>query len=279
MEESKSTLTQITKILGLTAIITGIFGVSYQKGMIIQMELGNLNGNYDVREIFNSAIFGYLDFFEKVSKIKILDLMSANWWISAFFVVIGFLLPFLYHNRNNIDEYRDKAKEHIRATLKKIIGSYIWSPLVLATFGVFVNFVAALISYSFLMLFGIALLPALLGYVVGTSKIDSVMDKPPCVAISEEASEQKYVRQCTQVKINGIKIRGDILLENNDAYFLHLNESFLYVRKDGTVCASSKFKLSEEIENKETFEFEHSQVDSLCNSDGALAEPINESSQ
>ena len=272
-EESKSTSTRIAKIFGLIAILSGIFGVSFQKGMIIKMELGNLNGNYDVREIFNSAVFGYIEFFEKLSQVKIIELMSANWWVSIAFLVVGFFVPILYKHRYNIDEYRENIKEKIKAVLEKIAGSYIWSPLVAGILGVFANFLMAFMSYSLLFLSGVLLLPALLGYIVGGSKIDSIMDKPPCVAISKESSEQKYIRQCTHLRINGIEIRGDILLENSDAYFIHLNESFLYIRKDGSVCASSKFKLSEDIENKEIFEFEKNQTDKLCKLDGSLEEP------
>lgn len=56
MSESKNgdVLGTATKIIGLFAIFSGIYGVSYQKGMIIGMGVGNINGNYDVREIFNS---------------------------------------------------------------------------------------------------------------------------------------------------------------------------------------------------------------------------------
>ena len=49
----RSTLTRIAKIIGLIAIVSSIFGVSYQKGMIIKMQMGNLSGNYDVREVIN----------------------------------------------------------------------------------------------------------------------------------------------------------------------------------------------------------------------------------
>jgi hypothetical protein len=41
----KSTLNRIVKVIELIAIISGIFVTSYQKGMIVKMQLGNLSGS------------------------------------------------------------------------------------------------------------------------------------------------------------------------------------------------------------------------------------------
>ena len=261
----KSILNRIAKIIGLIAIISGIFGVSYQKGMIVKMQLGNLNGNYDVREIINSAIFGYLELFDKVSKIHVFDLMSANWGISIVFLLIGLFVPFLYSKRHNLDGYRESTKQRVRDIIDRVASSYIWSPLVGAVIGFFANLVLSVFFYSMFMLTGVLLLPALLGYLLGASKIDSVMDKPPCTFVTDETLEKKFIRQCTHLKINGIIVKGDILLENSDAYFLHLNESFFYIKKDGKVCISSKFKLREEVKDVKKFEFQKDQSDRFCN--------------
>ena len=115
------------------------------------------------------------------------------------------------------------------------------------------------------MLTGLLLLPALIGYLLGGSKVDTVMDNPPCAHTTEESIEQKYIRQCTQLKMNGETVMGDILLETSDAYFLHLNKSFLYLKKDGNVCISSKFELTENIKDIKSFKFEKDQTDDLCN--------------
>lgn len=145
--------------------------------------------------------------------------------------------------------------------------------------GFFANLVLSLISYTVLMLTGLLLLPALIGYLLGGGKIDTIMDNPPCKAITEGISEHKYIRQCTQLKMNGETVMGDILLETNDAYFLHLNKSFLYIKKDGKVCISSKFEFTEEIKDIESFEFERDQTDHLCNEIEMTTNQPNETSQ
>ena len=265
VDSSKSTLTLIAKIIGIIAIISSIFGVSYQKGMIVRMQLGNLNGNYDVREVINSAIFGYLELYDKASEISFFYLVSANWEVSIAFLVIGLSIPYLYKRRHNLDEFRENTKLRVRTIVNKVADSYIWSPLVCATIGFFANLAISIISYSLLILSGILLLPALIGYILGANKVDTIMDNPPCNDITNEVLEKKYLRQCTQLKINGETITGNILLENNEAYFLHLNNSFLYLKKDGKICISSKFQLTEDIDDVEKFEFEKDKTDDLCN--------------
>ena len=191
-DNPKSTLTRIAKVIGLIAVVSSIFGVSYQKGMIIKMQLGNLSGNYDVREVINSAIFGYLEFFDKASKIQIIDFMSTNWGVSIAFLIIGFFVPFLYKRRHNLDELRESIKLRVRDIIDRIAGSYIWSPLAGAAIGLVANLALSIISYTAFMLTGLLLLPALIGYLLGGSKVDTVMDNPPCAHITEESIEQKY---------------------------------------------------------------------------------------
>ena len=58
-------LTKTFQVIGLIAIMSGLFGVGYQKGIIISMNIGNLSGSYEIREIFNSAVLGYLHVFKK----------------------------------------------------------------------------------------------------------------------------------------------------------------------------------------------------------------------
>lgn len=266
MDTRKSILTTIIKIIGLIAIVNTIFGVTFQKGMIIGMNFGNLSGNYDIREIFNSAAFGYLEIFNILSIQSIFELMSENWTISVLFLLFGLTIPFFYRQRHNWDENREKVKSRVKDTFDRVASSYIWSSLFGAILGIFVNFITAISYHLILLMLALLLLPAMLGYDLGMNKINSIMDNPPCVGPTDEMlNNMSHIRQCTHLRINGIEIKGDILLENNDAFFLHLMSSFLYYKKDGNVCISSKFKRSEDVENLEKFEFMKDQTDILCN--------------
>ena len=66
------------------------------------------------------------------------------------------------------------------------------------------------------------------------------------------------------LNINGKKIRGEITLETKDSYFVKLNESFLYITKDGKNCMYSKFVKRKDIDAENNFEFPDSQVDEIC---------------
>jgi hypothetical protein len=266
MDDTKNIFNHATKIIGLITILSGIFGVSYQKGMIIAMNLGNLNGNYDVREIFNSAVLGYLEIFSRISEQDFFDLMAFNWIIVIPFLWIGIIIPLLNRNRDNLEQYRKNIKHRSKDFLKNVLKSYFWSPLIGAITGFFVNFVVAALSYTLLVILSLSLLPALIGYIVGERKIQAIMETPPCQEINSGRLNQEYIRQCTHLNINGVEIRGDILLENSDAYFLHLDSSFLYVQKDGKVCASSKYVRTNSIQHPLTFRFKKDQTDSICNS-------------
>lgn len=76
--EKNKLLTTTTKVFAVITLVSGVYGVSYQKGMIMGMGMGNLNGNYDIREIFNSAVFGYIDLFSKAIEINVFDIALAN---------------------------------------------------------------------------------------------------------------------------------------------------------------------------------------------------------
>ena len=82
----------ITKLAAVSTIFTAIFGVGYQKGMILQMGIGNLNGSYELREIFNSAVLAYLFIFESVSNISIERLIQGALKSSIALIVLCFVI-------------------------------------------------------------------------------------------------------------------------------------------------------------------------------------------
>ena len=265
MDTPKSILTRIIKIIGIIAVVNSIIGVTFQKGMIMGMNFGNLSGNYDIREIFNSAAFSYFEFFNRLTIQSTFELMYEYLTIIVVFMLLGLAIPFFYRQRHNWDEKRENVKSYVKDIFNRVASSYIWSFLFGGFIGILVNFVTSLIYHLIPLMLALSLLPALLGYSLGVSKINSIMEKPTCQDSTVEMTNQSSIRNCTQLKINGTEILGNILLENSDAYFLHLNQTFLYIRKDGTVCASYKYPLPKDVKNSGEAGFNEDQIDSLCN--------------
>jgi len=263
-KENKFTLNQVIKVFGLITVISGVYGVSYQKGMIIEMGIGNLNGNYDIREIFNSAIFGYMDLYDKISKINILSFAISNWKLIIPFTVIGLIVPIIYNNRKYLIKSTVSIKNNFKSKLFRRMESYWLCTLLGTLIGAIINIVGVFLTVLVFSILGALLLPALLGYMSGAAKITSVKGTEVCKSISEEMLDNEYIRQCTQISIKGKTIMGEILLENSSGYFIHHNKSFLYLSKNKDVCIYSKYEESKSIKEVDKFNFDKSQLDEIC---------------
>ena len=286
-KKEAQTLNLILKITGLTTLFTGVFGLGFQKGMLLSMGLGNLNGNYELREIFNSAIFGGLHVFSLLNELIVVNVWSEFWkyilWGVGICIVIGVVGAFFANFKpENIEKLKSKCnwiviKIFNRETAKKILApswwSYLFYPIVLAlTYSV----VASVLFITRYLLLGVGaaiLLFSLLGYVVGESYVKTRYEVDPCVSITKEILKNEIVRQCTQVVINNKKIMGEILLENSAGYFLKRNDSFVFLKKDGQGCIYSKFVLTDElnVNNGNPYDFTKidKELDKFCSmSDG-----------
>lgn len=232
--------------------------------MIIGMGVGNLNGNYDVREIFNSAIFGYIDFLNKAIQVNIFSLALSNWKLVVPFALIGLLAPLISKNRERIKQYSAEYKDKLSGALKYIGGSY-WLSLIVGTLlGTVFNIISALFSFLIFFLLGVAILPALIGYLSGEANIRSIKGSPVCVGVTKSILKNKYTNQCTQITIKGKRVMGDVLLETGKGYFMHTDKSFLFLSKDKEICIYSKYEKSDVVSAAEDFEFEASQIDDIC---------------
>lgn len=266
MNQKSSLFNKVIKFFGLITVISGVYGVSYQKGMIMAMNLGNLSGNYDVREIFNTATLGYVDIFLKIIRIDVIDLLVKNLYLVVVFAFIGLCCAFGYKKRDNIDRYVSSSKAQFKAFLTKIVGSYWLSTLCGAIIGIVSNFISIFIAYIFLFFSVILILPALVGYLTGFDKIQSIMENPACGDATEEMYEKPFFRQCTQIQTKNNQIQGEILLENHEAYFVYQNDSFLYLKKDKVTCMSSKFLATNIVQDKDDLKFPDNESDKLCQS-------------
>lgn len=228
------------------------------------MGIGNLNGNYDIREIFNSAVFGYMHILENIKDTNTIDIISASWGLIIPFTIVGIFSPIIYNCRASLETLPSTVKEKTKNLFLYVSSSYIWSPIVGTLFGAIVNVVGSVLAIITFVLLGISILPALLGYLSGAAKIKSIKGNPTCGNLTEEMLKREYANQCTQIIINGKKIMGEVLLENSEGYFMHLNRSFLYLSKDGNICIYSKYEKTDTIKEIKDFEFKPSQIENIC---------------
>ncbi|MCW8999407.1 MAG: hypothetical protein OQK04_11915, partial [Kangiellaceae bacterium] len=103
-KENKETnyMTRTYQVFGLVAIVSGIFGVSYQKGLIMGMGLGNMAGNYEMREVFNSAILGYMYILSVLVELDFWKPLKDSVYLVWIFPVLAILgTYFIRKNKND----------------------------------------------------------------------------------------------------------------------------------------------------------------------------------
>ncbi|MDI4669402.1 hypothetical protein MKZ42_09050 [Pseudoalteromonas shioyasakiensis] len=263
-KNEKFTIEWFAKLIGLIAIVAGIFGVSFQKGMIMSMNLGNLSGNYEIREVFNSAILGFFFALSRFTDMDFWQLLPKTLWIAIVFLVLGLLACYLFKNEKAVKEKLNRIDFSPTSIRYRILKSYWFSSIAGGVFGIIITFIGAAAWYLVFTAIAVLLLPSVMGYLLGAAYIDRKMDNPPCRVLTEKMMEQKLIRQCTQVTIKGKKIMGEIVLENKDAYFIQQNSSFLYITKNGNNCVYSIHSKTKDIENREKFSFDDSSIKQLC---------------
>ncbi|MDB2386170.1 hypothetical protein N9W21_02350 [Shewanella sp.] len=267
-------LSWILKVFGLMTVASALFGVGYQKGVILAMGLGNLSGNYEVREVFNSAILGYIHLIGKLG--------IDNYWNGLtselnrilfhspaliFIIMLSLVFATLYRSNNQVKVVTKKVKKSSAMLFNKV-----WVKFSLMVLGLTSGITAILvtgITLAHLMpiFVAILLLPTLMGYMAGNDYINQGMGSDVCAVASTEMLKEKHIRQCTQILINGKKIMGEIVLENAKGYYIHRNRSFVYAAKDGKSCLYSIFEETDIAESTKGFSFKDETLSSFCGVD------------
>ncbi|REL31300.1 hypothetical protein [Thalassotalea euphylliae] len=268
---SKGSLTTLyLKITGLTAIVSGLFGVGYQKGIILTMNLGNLSGNYEVREIFNSAVLGYLHAFSLFENLEywptVLHKLSESYGLLVVLLCIGVIPPLMYRNSLKVKNYLSSISFSRHAIIEKTFSSLILSPIAIIS-GAYAAILSVLLAcYMIPFLVSVFVFPTLVGYVLGENFVAKEMEQKFCVPITQEMKGRQKLRQCTQVSIRGKTITAKIFLETSDAYFMRRNSAFIYVTKNGSNCIYSIYANSEEAIKNDKFKFVDEDIKSFCDS-------------
>ncbi|GGP68811.1 hypothetical protein [Shewanella saliphila] len=271
VDKSVDSLNWVLKLFGLMTLVSALFGVGYQKGVILAMGLGNISGNYEVREVFNSAVLGYIHLMSKLGIDNywgsLADRLNAILFHSPFLIIIALLsviIASMYFRSARVRVAVNKVKRTSQRLAKRV---WIKSSLiVIGLVSSFTVFMAAGVTLAHLipMLVAVLLLPTLIGYMAGNDYIKQSMSGDVCVVATAKMLKEEHIRQCTQILINGNKIMGEIVLENASGYYIHRNRSFVYVAKDGKSCLYSIFEKSDIAKTAEDFSFEDEGLSSFC---------------
>ena len=231
--------TVFLKWSGVCVIFTGMFGVGFQKGIIGKTGLENLNGSYDVREIFNSAIDGGMYLISSATAfIDSWSLFWVQWLVSliiSFLCVIVFFFINKYMNRKSST---DKVPEKI--DVDGIPRWAFWGAIPL-TFSFVITLILLISPFIPIIALMVIILICGFGYFVGESWLIDSLDNKPCNPITAQILEKDSIHQCTQLYFNGERLMGSVILENSDGYIIRRNQSFLFYSKDGSRCFYSKF--------------------------------------
>jgi hypothetical protein len=260
------------EVVGLIAVISALFGLGYQKGLMISMGFGNTSGSYEVREVFNSSVLAIFYVFNRLQEMSLVEKMLTNWKLMIVYGAAGtiLLIVFSYFHKNKTTEDKDiKGLNKIRRVLDTYKGSSVFG----FVFGIAGYLVTALSGYIIVASLSLLVFPSAMGMLVASHQMDSLKEKKVCVAAVEMKNKSKYTHQCTQISINGKKLMGYIVLENKDGYFVRRNDSFLYISKDGKNCLSSKFVLTESIKNWDEFKFDDKDIEEFCGVKKATESP------
>lgn len=271
--ETKGTVVELAKfiswVMGLATVVSGLFGLACQKAMILGMKLGNLSGNYEIEEVYNSAVIGYFWLYKKLLETDFLPILAKDIYSDMVFFILSFGLFYVTHFYYSNPK---KAKSHFEkldsgffylfgnSVLPRLLASFIGATLAIMTkvMGVILTYAGILLLLSFL------LLPSITGYIVGEKLIQSKIEHNTCETVSLDEYKNKYVHQCPHLKVRGKEVKGEIIFENQEAYYISVNDGFLYMAKENDTCMYSKYELTELFKKSKEEGFKKSQLDEIC---------------
>ena len=255
----------LAKFFASITVLSGVLGVCYQKGMIANMQLGNMSGSYEVKEVFSSALSAYYSLFDTLFKSKSETFFDEHLiiYFSLSYLALMFWI-YVFLNRMTVRSKIEKSKSYFRKLkLKRSPVNYALVVAISSLCAVIFKVFSMLFKIVVLALFAILLIPSIIGYQLGKNDALKVAKKDVCFNQDKDIGTEKTLRQCTHLVINGKTLRGEILLQNSDGYFMRINNAFVFASKDGNTCIYSQDKRGP-VKVADNFKFENEQLDSFC---------------
>lgn len=241
----KNTLDRGLKITALLAVIVGIYGFFFQKGMVSAMGMKYSLVNIDIKEIYYYSYLGILGFFDKVVSLSFVDGYLDFLYLGCIFFVSGIIVYFTIKPSGVILKTVSYLDSKFVIFYKAMIRKWYVFSLIFSVVCVVINFIFPIFfKYIFAILLFFLLLPGLSGHSAGMKYIKN-LEPSDCEIYSPHKNYAASSKVCPVLTIKGKSIPGEIILETSNSYFIKDKNYFLYITKNGDNCAFSYFSKGE----------------------------------
>jgi hypothetical protein len=259
----KNTLDKWLKITALLAVIVGIYGFFFQKGMVSAMGMKYSLVNIDIKEIYYYSYLGVLDVFDKVSSLKIVDGYLDFVYLFLMFFVSGSIFYFTIKPSGFILKSVSYFDSNFKVFYEIMIEKWYFFSLAFSAICVVINFIFPIIfKYFFAIVLFFLLLPGLSGHYAGVKYINN-LESSDCEVYSPHKTYAVGSNICPILTIKGKSIPGEIVLETSNSYFIKEKNYFLYITKNGENCAFSHYLNTKNVEEKLKFTLDPD-IEALC---------------
>lgn len=253
----------LLKFIAALAVILGVYGFEYQKGMVEAIGLENIGANYEIKEIYHFAFIGFIGIINRVLSIDSVPNIYHFIFITSLFVGLGFLLYIMgrFFKSKESNDNEDIKKWSFNDDFLKVMSSFKLSIIVWSIIGLVMSFVQqSFFKIIVILFFCIFAAPSYIGYLNGWNDISELKSKPLCKEPILNEVYDSSVKTCPILTLKGHEIWGEIVLLTNDAYFIRKGNYFAYITKNGDNCAFSHYSKKDE---KSTFTLDPD-IQSLC---------------
>lgn len=237
------TLSRMLKIIPIFAMYAGVYGFTYQKGMVSEMGLENVDFNYEIKEIYFFTLLGINQIAKNFTEISFIPDVNQIVSMAGIFCFCGVVIHFSIFKKDLVKKNIKKIKYLKFPLFRKVIESFWLSGVFGSLVGMFIALISQFfLKFAFAMVFVALLFPGFLGLFNGIGYIKELKaEERPCVIPEANKIYQSSTVFCPKLVIRGQNIWGKIVLSTNSGYFLRKNGYFAYISKNESVCAFSYY--------------------------------------
>ena len=237
------TLSQMLKIIPFVAMYAGVYGFAYQKGMVSEMGLENVDFNYEIKEIYFFAFLGIEKIASNFIKINYVPDLEQIFYMAGLFGLAGLISHFFISKDNLIKNFMRKKDIKFFSLFKMVIESWWISILIWSGIGAIYSFAAQIfLKFSIAIVFFLLLFPGFLGFWNGAGYVKELKTKEDFCVIPEMNKEyEPLTRFCPKLVVKGQSVWSEIVLSTSNAYFLRKKGYFAYVSRKEESCAFSYY--------------------------------------
>ena len=183
----------LAKFFAWITVLSGVLGVCYQKGMIATMQLGNMSGSYDVKEVFSSALSAYYSLFDTLfnSKAEVFFDEHLIIYFSLSYLALMFWI-YVFLNKTAISSKIEKSKSYLqKLKLERSPVNYALIVAISSLLAIVFKVFSMLFKIVVLALFAILLVPSIIGYQLGKNDALKVAKKDVCFKQDKDIGTEK----------------------------------------------------------------------------------------